>query len=348
VTLEWLKIIAGQGPMPSGKAEQNALINFAEAHHVIGQMAVAWDGRLNGKLKDLLENGKRRSGFDHRMLAFEMNRLERALQGSSGKPILLKGAAYVALGSKAGQGRRVADIDILVDEQELETVEKALLYAGWAFDETTNNAYDNEYYRIHMHELPPLRHTKRRTVVDVHHRLLPRTSRINIDFQKMIEAADDIPERPFRIFTPTDRFVHAAIHSFADGSFDTPARSLLELHYLLDELSAADLEGLIEHADQLGAAMPVGTALWALSALFDDAHASLLCATKPFKPASMIVRMALKHKLENVDKASWAKLVLYLRSHYLRMPTGKLMAHLTKKMIRRFRISTKPEDPQNH
>jgi len=348
MSLRWLKTIAGDAPLPDDILEQNLLVSFAEAHHVVGQMAVVWQDKTDGKLKDILENGKLRTGFDHCMLAFEMNRLERALLGSEIKPILLKGGAYVALGLKAGQGRRVADIDILVGEHELEVVEKALLYAGWAFDTATANTYDTAYYRQHMHELPPLRHTKRRTVADVHHRLLPRTARIKIDFQKMVDAAVDVPGQAFRVFGPVDRFIHSAIHSFADGSFDTPARSLLELHYLFQELAPAEKVGLAGRAQELGAAMPVGTALWALATLFENKSAADLLQNSRLKRANFLVLMALKGKLEHIDAARWAKSILYVRSHFLRMPYHKLAAHLAKKLIRRVRTPASVEAQKNN
>ena len=89
------------------------------------------------------------------------------------------------------------------------------------------------YYRKYMHELPPLRHSKRRTIIDVHHSLLPRTSRVKIRTELIRNAAVSIKGRALKALAPLDLFIHSAVHSFADGSFDTPARSILELHYLL-------------------------------------------------------------------------------------------------------------------
>jgi len=340
MTLAWLKIIAGEAPLPEEVIERANLVEFADAHHVLGQMATVWGKEAPGKLKDVLENGLLRTGFDHRMLEFEMDRLERALEGSGIVPVLLKGAAYVATGAKAGEGRRVADIDILVGEDELEETEKLLSVAGWAFDLGVDNDYDLYYYRKYMHELPPLRHGLRRTIIDVHHSLLPRTSRIQIKNEKFREQAVVLKGRALKALQPVDLFIHSAVHSFADGSFDTPARSILELHYLLADLSEQDRTSILGRAASLGATMPVSTALWVLAHLFGDAQADTLlkdAAKKQVKLVSAPVRYAIEEKLNRIETAYLAKFILFVRSHFLRMPLRLLLAHLARKFFRKLK-----------
>jgi len=341
--LGWLKSIVGEAGLPANISERADMVEFADAHHVLGQMAVAWTDKVDGKLKDVLENGLLRTGFDHRMLQFEMDRIERALAGSGIIPTLLKGGAYVATGATAGKGRRVSDLDILVSSEELAETERLLSAAGWAFDLGVNNDYDLLYYRKYMHELPPLRHGKRRTIVDVHHSLLPLTSRIKVRSDLMQTCAVQLEDRAFKVLTPIDLFIHSAIHTFADGSFDTPARSILELHYLLLDLSEADKGQLLHRAEDVGAGMPVATALWALADLFGDEDAARLLKASGAKPASKFVRYAIKNKLDHVETAKFAKLILFVRSHFLRMPLHLLVMHLGNKAIRKLRALTAKE-----
>ena len=89
----------------------------------------------------------------------------------SSKVVLLKGAAYIALGLPLAEGRRIADIDILTEKQNLRAAERELIFYGWA--KTKTDDYDQRYYREWMHEIPPLQHRQRGTVVDVHHNILP-------------------------------------------------------------------------------------------------------------------------------------------------------------------------------
>lgn len=332
----WLQALVGEVPLPADLLERSQLLEFADSHHVLGQAASVWVNELDGKTRDVMENGLYRASFDHGMLRFEMGRIERALEGSGIEPILLKGAAYVAQGLIAGNGRRVSDIDILVSEEELEIVEKRLLAAGWVFDEATDNEYDQKYYREHMHELPPLRHKLRRTVIDVHHRILPRTSRVSVNSEALIGAARNLPGRRLKVFSPVDSFLHSAVHAFADGSFDTPARSLIELRYLLADIPVGEGGALLERAHIIGAEAPLALALWALSDLFDDERAWKL--SKKFKVGvNPIVCWSLRRKLQDVSGARLAKLALYIRSHYLRMPLYKLVWHILTKGYRRFR-----------
>ena len=51
--------------------------------------------------------------------------------------------------------------------------EQLLLHAGWSHMKA--DEYDQHYYREWMHELPPLQHKERGTVVDLHHGILPVT-----------------------------------------------------------------------------------------------------------------------------------------------------------------------------
>lgn len=344
---DWLKTIIGQAPMPENIAERAKMIEFADTHHVLGQMAVTWEGKTEGKLKEVLENGLLRTGFDHRMLRFEKDRITRALLGSGIAPILLKGGAYVAVGSKAAKGRRVSDIDIMVSEEQLDQTEGLLRAAGWEFDETTNNDYDIAYYRKYMHELPPLRHNKRQTVVDVHHRLLPRTSRIKLQSNLMLDAAMPLAGGKLKVLAPVDRFIHSAVHSFADGSFDTPARTLVELYYLLRDLSTEEQKSINVRARDVGAMQPVATALWILADVLDDTVADTLLKASNAKPSGLIVRYALKQKLMHINKAYSAKTILLIRSHYLRMPWHLLLAHLLRKAIRNVRTLLKRADQED-
>src|SRR5262249_46050478 len=117
----------------------------------------------------------------------EVAYLREALAASNTDIVLLKGAAYLMAGLKAARGRVFSDVDILVPQAKLEEVENALNLHGWT--STHHDAYDQRYYRKWMHELPPLRHNARATVVDVHHAILPLTARRRPDSAKLLAAA---------------------------------------------------------------------------------------------------------------------------------------------------------------
>lgn len=331
----YFKSAVGLQPFPTDPRELNAFVRWAARGHIMGQVAAAHEGEASGKLKDILENARIRSAHDRRMLEFEAGRIRRALLGSGIDPIILKGSAYVAKGLRAGRGRRVSDIDILVPEVYINKVEELLTVAGWQAELTTASNYDQQYYRKWMHELPPMRHGRRRTLIDVHHRLLPRTARLQPDHLAMADAAEPLKDMGVKAFAPRDLFIHAAIHIFADGALETPARSLIELYYLFDDLGADERRSLVHRAAEVGAIKPVRAALWAVNRYFDDTHAKV--ALRSIGPWRMgfVLRTCVKTLVAENGFVPIAKLALYIRSHYMRMPLGLLLTHLFKKATRR-------------
>jgi len=122
-----------------------------------------------------------------RILRWEVSRIRDALSALDVRLVLLKGAAYVLAGLPAGRGRLASDVDVLVPRGRIAEVERALLARG--FRSMKLHPYDQRYYRTWSHELPPLRHERRRSVVDVHHTILPLTGRVHPDPEKLLAAA---------------------------------------------------------------------------------------------------------------------------------------------------------------
>ena len=80
-------------------------------------------------------------------------------------------------GRPAASGRVFADVDILIAQPLLGEAESLLTLQGWMSDKL--DAYDQRYYRQWMHELPPLQHMRRSSVIDVHHAILPETAAVD-------------------------------------------------------------------------------------------------------------------------------------------------------------------------
>lgn len=87
----------------------------------------------------------------------------------------------------------------------------ALIYRGWA--PLKRDRYDQRYYRRWMHELPPLEHVRRQTVIDVHHNILPRTARHVPDARLLLAAARPLPGYPaLAVPAPVHLVLHCASH----------------------------------------------------------------------------------------------------------------------------------------
>lgn len=334
MTFSILQCIVGESALPQDVMNAISVINYADRNHILGQMAHCYDQPPTMGVEDVFNNAKLRAQHDHTMLRFEMDRVSRALQGSGVKAVILKGGAYVARGLKASMGRRVSDLDILVASEDIARTEGLLKAANWLPDEQTDNPYDQQYYRDHMHELPPLRHKTRGTVIDVHHSLLPRTARYQVNVDLMLETSVPIPDQELWTFQPVDIFAHSAIHGFFDGQLDVPARTLVELKLLYDDLSDDEKACLGQRAKEIGAQKAVAMALWAIGNIFDNprAAAEARALMNPFR--SLLLKRALISKTVNSRFSIFAKGYLYLKGHYLRMPIYLLLPHLLRKAAR--------------
>src|SRR5690606_30867577 len=111
-------------------------------------------------------------------------------------------------------------------------VEAALMLHGWT--STHHDAYDQRYYRTWMHELPPMQHIHRMTVIDVHHAILPETATCRPDPAKLMAAARPIEaSNGLMTLAPVDMVLHSACHLFHESETDHGLRDLVDIDALL-------------------------------------------------------------------------------------------------------------------
>jgi len=296
-----------------------------------------------------------RTVWERHLLAvdFELGQLRRAL-GETGLPlILLKGTAYAAAGLPASAGRLFSDIDLLVPKDCLPEVESLLLLHGWAG--THHDEYDQRYYREWMHELPPMQHMRRASVVDVHHAILPETAAMRPDPARLRAAARPIPGRDgFYTLAPCDMVLHSAVHLFSEGEYHHGLRDLFDLHRLLVDFGADPgfWAALPARARELELARPLSYALrYCTRLLGTPVPAAVLEAAAGGAPNPALLALmdalflrALQPPHPSCADAfdSAARAVLYIRGNWLRMPPLLLSRHLFHKAF----LSPKAEPAQ--
>jgi hypothetical protein len=277
----------------------------------------------------------------------EVAMIRRALCKVGVPVVLLKGAAYVMAGLPASRGRIFSDIDILVPAESLNVVESELMIHGW--HSTHHDVYDQRYYRSWMHELPPMTHTTRGTVIDVHHAILPVTARLHPDSVKLLQATvmvagSSVPGRSgLWTLAPADMVLHSALHLFYNSEFDHGFRDLVDIHNLLQHFSSLSgfWTGITARAQELELARPLFYALRYATLFFAaTVPPEVMSKADAGKPNAALLALmdSLFERALQPDHpecgdryAVAARFVLYLRGNWLRMPPLLLMRHLFQK-----------------
>lgn len=275
---------------------------------------------------------------------WEAHQLGRALRHLDIPVVLLKGSAYVLGEVPVSRGRLFGDIDILVPHDSLGDVEVAMMAGGWT--SAKQNAYDQRYYRQWMHELPPMVNVRRGTVLDIHHTLLPLTSRYHPDPQKLFAASLELPGlAPLRIPSPLDLIIHSITHLFHEGEFHNGLRDLTDIDGLIRHFadSIPDFwSALLARAGELQLSPPLFLGLHFASRLLGTpipaavlAQAAAAGSPGPvtFRLLDGLLGQALLPMHPDCDSAftPTARWLLYVRAHWLRMPPHLLAMHLGRK-----------------
>ena len=174
-----------------------------------------------------------------RSARWELDRVAWALRDRGEVPLVaLKGCAYLLACTPNSLGRTFADVDLLVPEDHLPSVEKRLRDYGWAGKEVT--PYDDLYYRRWAHELPPMLHAEREVEVDLHHGILMRTARLKPSPVLLFESAREVQGSPYKVLAPADMVLHAIVHLFHGGEMDDALRDLVDIDELLRHFGATE------------------------------------------------------------------------------------------------------------
>ena len=282
----------------------------------------------------------------HTAVRFELNRVLRALTGVDAPIILLKGAAYLMAALPASRGRWVGDLDLMIPRGHLDEVERALMAKGWSPGEI--DQYDQHYYRQWMHEIPPLQHPQRETPVDLHHTIAPLTSKVRPDADALLASSIALANPRLRVLGPADMVLHSTVHLFNDV-VGKPLRDLFDLHDLLCHFSqrAGFWDELLARAELHRLGRPLHYMLRHTGRLLGTPiPAEVQRAAQAYAPAAWLApimdglfaaQLLPRSSSRQGARVTLALWLLYLRTHWLRMPAPMLVRHLAIKAARRLR-----------
>ena len=282
-----------------------------------------------------------------RELEWEVEQIRVALSSSGFSLVLLKGAAYAMSGIAVAKGRLVSDVDIIVRREDLAGVESALMRRGWV--SAAKSEYDQRYYRTWMHEIPPMKHFQRGTVIDVHHAILPLTAKFRPSPEKLLAAAQPLAhDARIKVLAPIDMLLHSATHLFHEGELEKGLRGLVDIDSLLAEFGGQEQfwTALVPRAVELELSRPLFYALRYASIMLGTAVpvsvSRSLADTSGGRQSgfmlllmdSLFLRALRPPHVSAADRFTpVARWLLYMRGHWLRMPPWLLIRHLVRKLV---------------
>lgn len=301
-----------------------------------------WIGEVPDAPRRHLRSAMRTAEALHRDACYEIARLREALRDVPTPVVLLKGGAYLAAGLPPARGRLFSDVDVMVSRDALPAVETALFGAGWIPEKL--DPYDDRYYREWMHELPPMQHVVRGSLLDIHHTITPPTSRFAVDGAPLIARARPLPGDPrLSVLAPVDMVLHSAVHLMQDGDFSAGLRDLLDVDDLLRHFAADPgfWPELLWRARELGFGPTLHQVLTQIERLFGTRPpASLTAEAAALRRGGigerlighlLVVALRPDHPSCDGPSTGISRWLLYVRSHWMRMPWYQIGPHLIRK-----------------
>ena len=342
---------------PAGAAsfeteDWDLLLRLGRATRLLGRIAACLEEQgllsaIPSRVADHLEAAKVFVEHRQRTARWEVSCIQKVLEGLDVPVVLLKGGAYIVAGLPPARGRLLSDIDLMVPAATLDSGEKRLLGNGW--EGVKLEEYDQRYYRTWMHELPPLRHTDRGFEVDIHHTISPLTSRLNPDPDKLFRDSIPVGDGRLRVLQPVDMVLHSAVHLFYDGELINGLRDLVDLTDLFDYFRNRPgfWVELVQRAREQDLQRPLYYAMrYARQLLGADipVHAMAdIGSGAPSRPVMHLMDRLVTQVMvpDHPDfpqyRTAVSQWLLYVRSHWLRMPPGMLLRHLARKLGMRWK-----------
>jgi hypothetical protein len=309
------------------------ILSMAHAEKLLGSLAAQLKGQtVPAAAQNVLKRARLATDNERQIALWEAEMARRALAPLGITPILLKGAALAAAAVSAATGRHIGDLDILVPRDRLEEAEAAILAAGWEWAKP--DPYDDLYYRRWMHELPPMIHRERDRMIDVHHTILPLTTRQTPDAEALVSGARKL-ECGLYVLAPEDMIIHAVAHLFADGDLQGGLRNLWDIDRMIREFSAVPdfWLRLKARTQRHQLSIHLARALRLCHHIFETPVEGAL-AGDARKADVFYVGKLLARNGWGQETRKLLAFAFYIRSHWIRMPPLLLMRHLWTKWWR--------------
>ena len=290
-------------------------------------------------VKHHLTNAKILAQKQYQQVFYEAEALVNAFAFNSTHKVFLKGAAYTLSGQTAGIGRVYSDIDLLIDKESIEEAERNLVVSGWLSEKITK--YDDHYYRCWSHEIPPLRHGGRGTVLDIHHNIIPlisgRAPKVEFLFAQL-----EVTKDGFSVLSPAAMTLHSIVHLFFNDDVKNGFRDLLDLDLLIRHNSSDSYwANLMQLAADTHFIFELALAVRYLNKVLQTPIPEKV-VTQVKLPQNFSIKiidfiylrvLLPSHPLVNNRMYGLANCLAMYRGHWLKMPLHILVYHLSVKAL---------------
>lgn len=291
--------------------------------------------------KKHLKNAAKLADNQHSSILFECEQIRKSTNQYATRFYLLKGAAYVFCRNNTSLGRTFGDIDLLVDKNQIKGIESTLLLHGWLHDDIDD--YDIAYYRNWAHEIAPIKHASRGSVIDLHHNLIPpvsgRAPKIEFFTENAIECDG------FFVLRPAAMTLHSIVHLFFNEEFPHGLRDLNDIHLLITQYNSENFwQDLYDLATTCGFTLELYLACRYSRRFFQTTIPTELIAKLEEKHGNRLSIMIwdfmftrtldTKHPLYGNWTRSLAVFMAFVRGHFLKMPFPILIRHVLHKSYR--------------
>ena len=286
-------------------------------------------------VQEHLINAQVLSERQEEQLKYEVTVLCATINEVTGSFLFLKGAAYCLADMSVAKGRLFSDVDILVPKDMLSNIEKKLFLKGWISKAV--NSYDDNYYRSWAHEIPPLIHARRGTVIDIHHNLVPPISGKAPDIRAFWEETEIV--NGFNVLKPHAMLLHSCIHLIFNETFIHSHRDLYDIASIINDFgNEVFWEETVELANRTGFYTELFLACRYSSLKLKFDLPPIIVERLPF--SSMRLKfydaifsraLAPHHPLCIVKGRSIANFIAWVRGHWCKMPLLILIYHFSIK-----------------
>lgn len=192
----------------------------------------------------------RKTGIRNTLRYEELKKVLRSFEEAGIRTLILKGAALAQEVWGNVALRDMADIDLLVREEDLEKADTVLIESGYGYYEGYRA---KEWYEENHHHLAPYNNPAKSMVIEVHRNIVKPNGLFRINADELWERANPMSfgDIDTETLSPEDTIIHLCLHLSYDGNFVGNIRALADICRVIEKFGdRINWDWLVEEAQR--------------------------------------------------------------------------------------------------